>query len=360
MEPNPDVLFVVPLDDLDDPADVIEALALGRFAAGVEPAAHSRRLNHLHRSAPLLPPQVEAIWTAERAQSPLGAPDPGWTLLAVRWTDRSGELTVTAATDQLAREVLQAAAANAEEPAPDENETVTVGFWHQGRCGSLKNVERDIAVESWERIRNNYSSPAASALEAAMATGPRELPGAFSCSTDLPGTGKTTALRALAHALAIVVPVGGRARPGATLGDSAYLRELRGPRGRRRRESVASGRARGLRRVDSCRRQKGRGQSLARLLNLTDGIVGQGLTMLLAITTNKPIHQLHPAIVRPGRCTGRHRRRAPVPPRGARLAGPVRGSGCRAARPSPSCSRSGVDRGRSRPIQAAVGCRSYL
>ena len=48
--------------------------------------------------------------------------------------------------------------------------------------------------------------------------------------------------------------------------------------------------------------KQGAGQSLGRLLNLTDGIVGQGLTVLLAITTNEPIHHLHPAIVRPGRC----------------------------------------------------------
>jgi hypothetical protein len=48
--------------------------------------------------------------------------------------------------------------------------------------------------------------------------------------------------------------------------------------------------------------KSGAGQSLARLLNLTDGIVGQGLEVLVAITTNEPLNQLHPAIVRPGRC----------------------------------------------------------
>jgi hypothetical protein len=44
------------------------------------------------------------------------------------------------------------------------------------------------------------------------------------------------------------------------------------------------------------------GQALARLLNLTDGLVGQGLDVLVCITTNEDLHRLHPAIVRPGRC----------------------------------------------------------
>jgi hypothetical protein len=44
------------------------------------------------------------------------------------------------------------------------------------------------------------------------------------------------------------------------------------------------------------------GQGLARLLNLTDGLLGQGLSLLVAITTNEPVTSLHPAIARPGRC----------------------------------------------------------
>jgi SpoVK/Ycf46/Vps4 family AAA+-type ATPase len=44
------------------------------------------------------------------------------------------------------------------------------------------------------------------------------------------------------------------------------------------------------------------GVGLGRLLNLSDGIVGRGLNTLILITTNEPIGRLHPAIVRPGRC----------------------------------------------------------
>lgn len=44
------------------------------------------------------------------------------------------------------------------------------------------------------------------------------------------------------------------------------------------------------------------GQSLSRLLNLTDGLLGQGRHALIAITTNEDLSSLHPAVVRPGRC----------------------------------------------------------
>ena len=48
--------------------------------------------------------------------------------------------------------------------------------------------------------------------------------------------------------------------------------------------------------------KQGAGQNLARLLNLTDGLVGQGLDVLVCITTNEELSQLHPAVTRPGRC----------------------------------------------------------
>lgn len=47
------------------------------------------------------------------------------------------------------------------------------------------------------------------------------------------------------------------------------------------------------------------GQGLSRLLNLVDGILGQGLRLLVLVTTNEPLRRLHPAVARPGRCAAR-------------------------------------------------------
>jgi hypothetical protein len=304
MEPNREPPVVVTLDDFDDPADVIDALAWGRFIAGVEPAARTRHLSRLRDDAPLLPPGVGASRTVVsggyRTHLACG---PGWTLRAVRWADRSGRITVSAITDAVAKQVLDAASADAVEPPGDVDETVTVTFWHQVRCGQ-HSVDREVAVEPWAGIRHNYSAPAATALDAVMAIEPSRLSGRMLLLHGPPGTGKTTVLRALGHAwrswcrLEVVID------PEKLLGDSAYLTDfVVGDRGSN--DDEPSWRLVVLEDCDELIRaeaKQGVGQALARLLNLTDGFLGQGMSILLALTTNEPIHHLHPAIVRPGRC----------------------------------------------------------
>jgi hypothetical protein len=44
------------------------------------------------------------------------------------------------------------------------------------------------------------------------------------------------------------------------------------------------------------------GQGLSRFLNVVDGLIGQGLRILVLVTTNEELGTLHPAISRPGRC----------------------------------------------------------
>jgi hypothetical protein len=44
------------------------------------------------------------------------------------------------------------------------------------------------------------------------------------------------------------------------------------------------------------------GQGLSRFLNVVDGLIGQGLRILVLVTTNEELGRLHPAVARPGRC----------------------------------------------------------
>jgi hypothetical protein len=44
------------------------------------------------------------------------------------------------------------------------------------------------------------------------------------------------------------------------------------------------------------------GQALARLLNVTDGLMGQGIKLFVLITTNENLESLNTAVSRPGRC----------------------------------------------------------
>ncbi len=44
------------------------------------------------------------------------------------------------------------------------------------------------------------------------------------------------------------------------------------------------------------------GAALGRLLNVTDGLLGDRMRVLVLLTTNEDVAKLHPALVRPGRC----------------------------------------------------------
>jgi hypothetical protein len=47
------------------------------------------------------------------------------------------------------------------------------------------------------------------------------------------------------------------------------------------------------------------GQGLSRFLNVVDGLMGQGLRLIVLVTTNESLERLHPAVSRHGRCAAK-------------------------------------------------------
>jgi hypothetical protein len=116
-----------------------------------------------------------------------------------------------------------------------------------------------------------------------------------------PGTGKTTAVRSLLHAWrdwadGVVV-----ADVDMLLRDGKYLRRIVLDVDDEERWQLI------VLEDTEALLQKGSssGPALGKLLNLADGMLGQGLRALFLLTTNAPINGIHPALARPGRCLAR-------------------------------------------------------
>jgi hypothetical protein len=185
--------------------------------------------------------------------------------------------------------------------------SLRMGFWSYGD-GFGQMSTRRVSAPAWADASGNYAHRTAQGLAGLMPmTGVDGRAGRLLLWHGAPGTGKTTAVRALSLEWAAWCRPHYVMDPEKLFAEPNYLLEVAGAHGDDGDGEADDGRWRLVvaedcdeyLRADAKLRA---GASLGRLLNLCDGILGHGLKVLVLLTTNEDIGRLHPAITRPGRC----------------------------------------------------------
>lgn len=214
----------------------------------------------------------------------------------------STRITVAARTGEGAERVLQAIKARIEQP-PSHTVPFTLWRWADGDASSWR---RDLDVPTWTDIARNY--PARSALDALVAMESAAGTGRLMLWTGEPGTGKTNAIRALARSWEPWCAAHLIVDPERFFGDAAYLIEVMSRDDHDYVEDEDGETTQPKARLIICedaddfiRARHTSGAGVGRLLNVADGLLGQGLNNIVLLTSNTPVDRLDPALIRPGR-----------------------------------------------------------
>jgi len=185
-------------------------------------------------------------------------------------------------------------------PSAYEKDVVEVSFWRMGQRGP-QCTKRGIAGPAWPEVRDNYVDTTGAALEELLAADFESgLGGKLVLWHGFPGTGKTYALRSWCRTCQDSIDVNYIVDPDVFFGANAdYMLDIL-TRAPQKKLNLFVAEDTGELLARDARQQTG--QALSRLLNVCDGLIGQGLRILVLITTNEDLGTLHPAIVRPGRC----------------------------------------------------------
>ncbi|MBK6870357.1 MAG: AAA family ATPase [Kineosporiaceae bacterium] len=156
----------------------------------------------------------------------------------------------------------------------------------------------DLDVTPWPQISHLYPAAVVASMQRLAAHEPTDDDPRLLLWHGRPGTGKTTALRALLDAwrdwtAPVVV-----SDPGSLLTDGRYLRRILLDQP----DDDAAWRLIVMEDAEALLRAHQGGSAVGKMLNLADGLLGQGLRCLFLLTTNQGLDQVHPALLRPGRC----------------------------------------------------------
>jgi hypothetical protein len=200
-----------------------------------------------------------------------------------------------------------------------EPNVVPIRFWAKSFEGASYRI-RHLPAPDWDTVSRNYPNITRNELQQLIRLRPSGHGGRIILWHGDPGTGKSYAIRALAYEWRNWCDFSFILDPENLFGDAGYMMSvIFDPTYSPPISEISAGQDDAAQEVSAMERwhllimedadefltidaKQRQGQSMARLLNMADGLIGQGVNLLILVTTNEPIGRIHPALARPGRC----------------------------------------------------------